>query len=244
VSRHLIVSDLQRSTAFYGDVLGFEIRSSAPGHELATAAEAIRGPARIFLVMRKGAPDPAQQLQPGGSTIVWFQAENVAAFRDDLVAHGGRPGELEKVNWIKMRMFEIRDPDGHTLWFGESFDEPDRPAPPHMLKTIMPELPFDDVGAGVAHYRDVLGFHANYVQHDFAVMDRDNVRVLFVARSERHKGIGSCYVYVENADALHAELRAKGAKVLGEPVSQPWGLREFRVLDIEGNQITFGQPFE
>lgn len=29
-----------------------------------------------------------------------------------------------------------------------------------------------------------------------------------------------------------------------EPISQPWGLRELRVLDIEANQITFGQPFE
>jgi hypothetical protein len=51
-------------------------------------------------------------------------------------------------------------------------------------------------------------------------------------------------VYVYDADALHAELRAKGANVPSEPISQPWGLREFRVLDIEGNQITFGQPFE
>jgi uncharacterized glyoxalase superfamily protein PhnB len=43
---------------------------------------------------------------------------------------------------------------------------------------------------------------------------------------------------------LYAELRAKGANVQGEPVSQPWGLREFRVLDPEGNQLTFGQTFE
>ena len=46
------------------------------------------------------------------------------------------------------------------------------------------------------------------------------------------------------ADKLYAELREKGANVQGEPISQPWGLREFRVLDIEGNQIKFGQPFE
>jgi hypothetical protein len=28
------------------------------------------------------------------------------------------------------------------------------------------------------------------------------------------------------------------------PVSRPWGLREFHVEDLEGNQLTFGQPFE
>ena len=75
-------------------------------------------------------------------------------------------------------------------------------------------------------------------------MDRDDVRLLLIARTERHKGIGSAYVYVENADALCAELRNKGANVQGEPVSQPWGLREFRVWDPEGNEIAFGQPFE
>ena len=107
----------------------------------------------------------------------------------------------------------------------------------------MPELPLTDVAAGIAHYRDLLGFHVNYQQDDLAVMDRDAVRLLLVLRTERYKGIGSAYVYVRDADALHAELSAKGVNVLGEPVSQPWGLREFRVLDPEGNQITFGQPF-
>lgn len=70
------------------------------------------------------------------------------------------------------------------------------------------------------------------------------VRVLLIARTEKHKGTGSAYVYVEDADALYAELRAKGAKIQSEPVSQPWGLREFRVLDPEEKEITFGQPFE
>ena len=51
-------------------------------------------------------------------------------------------------------------------------------------------------------------------------------------------------MYVHDADALHAELRAKGANVQGEPVSHPWGLRDFAVLDLEGNEIRFGQPFE
>jgi len=51
-------------------------------------------------------------------------------------------------------------------------------------------------------------------------------------------------VYIRDADTLHAELVAKGANVLDEPVSMPWGLRQFHVLDLEGNRITFGQTFE
>ena len=111
-----------------------------------------------------------------------------------------------------------------------------------MLKKIMPELPLRDVAAGVAYYRDVLGFGINYQQDDIGVMDRDAVRVLLIARTQRHTGIGSAYVYVDDADALHAELRDRGARVARDPVSHPWGLRDFSVLDPEGNQITFGQP--
>ena len=113
-----------------------------------------------------------------------------------------------------------------------------------MLEKIMPELPLTDVSAGVAHYRDVLGFSVNYQQHDIGVMDRDAVRLLLIARTERYTGIGSCYVYVQDADTLHAELVAKGANVQGKPVDRPWGLREFIILDPEGNRLTFGQPFE
>jgi len=112
-----------------------------------------------------------------------------------------------------------------------------------MLDKIMPELPLTDVAAGIAYYRDVFGFSINYQQDNLGVMDRDVVRVLLIARTERHSGIGSCYIYVRDADALFNELLDKGANIQGEPVSRPWGLREFRVLDPEGNQLTFGQPF-
>jgi hypothetical protein len=115
---------------------------------------------------------------------------------------------------------------------------------PRLLKQIMPELPLTDVAAGVSYYRDVLGFSVNYQQRDLGVMDRDSVRLLLIDRARGHSAIGSCYVYVRDADALYAELLEKGANLQGPPVSRPWGLREFRILDLEGNQLTFGQPFE
>jgi uncharacterized glyoxalase superfamily protein PhnB len=105
-------------------------------------------------------------------------------------------------------------------------------------------MPFDDVGAAVAHYRDALGFSINYQQADLGVMERDEITVLLISRTSRHAGIGSFEVYLADADALHAELTARGANVQGEPVSRAWGLRDFQVLDVEGNRITFAQRFE
>ena len=238
VSRLLAVADVARSGAFYRDVLGFAVR------EAADASEAVSGPARIQIGNGDSAADSTGQQRPRGSAMLFFQTDDIVRMREVIQVRGGAPSQIEKVNWIKMRMFEIRDPDGHTLWFGQSYQEPTTPVPPPMLEKSLPELPLDDVPAGVAHYRDVLGFRINYAQHDLGVMDRDEVTVVLIARTAKHTGIGSCYVYVRDADALHAELVSQGANVLEQPVSYPWGLRHFRVLDLEGNRITFGQTFE
>jgi uncharacterized glyoxalase superfamily protein PhnB len=234
VSRHLLVADAVRSVAFYCDVLGFEAREVRETYGAPADAEVVSGPARLQFGIHR---EPARR-------ILFFQTEDVVAMRAAIGARGGEPSELERVNWIKMEMFEVRDPDGHTLWFGQSFDHPHSASPQPKLVKALPELPLDDVARGIAYYRDVLGFHINYAQHDLGVMDRDSVTVLLIARTERPKGIGSCYVYIRDADALYAELVAAGANVLDQPVSRPWGLRQFHVVDLEGNQITFGQTFE
>ena len=245
VSRFLAVADVGRSLAFYCDLIGFQMRKVDQQDGVLEKAELAYGPALLHLIKGGSAVDSTGERRPRGSAILFFQIDDVAGMRDVLVSRGGKTSELEKVNWIKMRVCEIKDPDGHTLWFGQSFHQPDAPKPPgHQLWKILPNLPLSDVAAGVTYYRDILGFKINYAQHDLGVMDRDEVTVLLVTKTERYQGIGGCYVYVRDADELHAELHAKGANVQGEPVSHPWGLRDFKVLDLEGNEITFGQPFE
>ena len=236
VSRHLDVADIVRTVAFYRDILGFEVRPDTLRG--AGSPELTLGPARITL----GKRDPAAK--PSERSILFFETDDVAATYDILAARGAKPTVPEDVNWIKMRMIEVRDPDGNTLWFGKGFGGPGKTFPKPALRAVMPELPFNDVAAAVEYYRDVLGFGINYQQDDIGVMDRDGLRILLIARTQGHTGIGSCSFYVKDADALYADFRDKGANVQGEPVSHPWGLREFRVLDPEGNRLSFAQTFE
>jgi catechol 2,3-dioxygenase-like lactoylglutathione lyase family enzyme len=245
VSRVLAVTDVSRSTAFYRDVLGFEVREAAERRGVPIGAELLSGPARLEIRVADTAADSTGQDRPRGAAMLFFETADAAAMRAAVLARGGNATGLEKVNWLKMQMFQLQDPDGHIIWFGQSFQQPD-PAkdPRRQLRRTLPELPLSDIEAGVAHYQDILGFRINYAQGDLGVMDRDDVTLLLIRRDERHGGIGSCYVYVRDADELHAELWARGAMVQGGPISQPWGLREFQVLDPEGNRLTFGQPFE
>jgi len=233
VTRELAVADVDRSAAFYRDVLGFEVKQHAGG------VEAVLGPARIRFD-REGPRKPA---------VVFLQSEDVAAMHSAVRARGGSPSEIERVNWIKMQMFEVRDPDGNVLWFGQSYhkdqDSPSRRgSQPRGIWQALPELPFDDVAAAIRYYRDVLGFRINYQQDDLGVMDRDAISILLIARTGQHRGIGSFYAYVADADALYEEYTAKGARIAEPPVSHPWGLRDFEVIDPEGNRIRFGQTFE
>ena len=239
VSRLLGAKDLERTVAFWRDVLGFEVGERDRDGAIGVTS----GPARIQFGKLDAAPDFSKETPPG-SAIVFFDTDDVAAMHAAVRRRGGQPSELEKVNWIKRRVFEVRDPDGHVIWFGQSYHQKSPERPRHMMNRIMPELPCDDVPAAVTHYRDVLGFSINYAQDDIGVMERDEESLLLIARTPQHGGIGSAYFYVRDVDALYAELVGSGADVQGEPVSHPWGLREFSVLDPERNRLRFAQTFE
>jgi hypothetical protein len=79
--------------------------------------------------------------------MLFFETDEIAAMHAAIRARGGQASAIEKVNWIKMRVFQVRDPDGHTLWFGQSHDAPDQRASQHGLRQIMPVLPCGDVPA-------------------------------------------------------------------------------------------------
>ena len=183
----------------------------------------VNGPARLDLVATRS---PKRE-------VFFFEVDDLHDLR----------GEIHRVNWVKMNVVELRDPDDHVLWFGHSFHTDHVPKGKGDLRQIMPGLPVADVPAGVAYYRDVLGFSVNYAQHDLAVLDRDSVRLLLTAKRE-DEGIGRCYLYVADADTLYQSLTSRGARAIGPPVSYPWGLRNFTIVDPDGNELTFGQPFE
>lgn len=231
VARTLEVRDLERSIEFYRDVLGF---APPPAGAPAGRVHLTYGPAELDLVI--AITDQASML--------FFETDDVAAMHATIRDRGGEPSDVARVNWIKLRMFQVRDPDGHILMFGRPFD-------PEALRNMntgsekgLPELPVDDVTAAVAFYRDALGFQVNFEQVDLGVLDRGEIRVILTPRGDRPRGSGAMYAYVCDADVLYAEFRSRGVSVASPPITRPWGLREFDIMDLDGNRLRFGQPFE
>ncbi len=103
-----------------------------------------------------------------------------------------------------------------------------------------------DVLRSVEHYRDVLGFRVEFTYGEptfYAGVERDNVAIHLQAASEtkRQPGHGAINVFVTDVDPLYQELKARGARTTEEPADRPYGMRDFDIVDLDGNQLCFGE---
>ena len=120
---------------------------------------------------------------------------------------------------------------------------------------IAPYFLVHDVVAAAHFYRDVLGFDFERFWGDpprFCMVQRGGVVIMLSEvekdvplrpndKAKREGGSWDAYVWVRDADALHAEFVAKGAKIARELEDQPYGCRDFDVLDLNGYRLCFGQ---
>jgi len=149
VSRRLGARDLATTVRFWRDVLGFSVVEESPEVGSATL---ISGEAQIHFHQSDWAPDFSSGPQPPGTAIVLLQTNDIEAMHSVVKSRGGTTSSVEKVNWLKIQVFEVRDPDGHVVWFGQSYQRDMPPRPARMVTKVMPELAFVDVAAAVRHY--------------------------------------------------------------------------------------------
>lgn len=115
------------------------------------------------------------------------------------------------------------------------------PAPPPAVDfgRATPILRVADLPASLAWYRDQLGCTVTWQTPIFARVARGEMSLLLALDDQGHPGTW-VYVGVNDADALHAELRARGVTIRQPPVNFPWGAREMQVCDPDGHVLRFG----
>jgi catechol 2,3-dioxygenase-like lactoylglutathione lyase family enzyme len=114
---------------------------------------------------------------------------------------------------------------------------------PGRLTGAIPVLPSSDVEATLAFYRTKLGFEGT-VFGGYLLMRRDDIGLHF-AQSDDHDVAKApmCRFDVRGIDALHAEFDRAGALGRGgELTTEPWGMRQFAVIDDDGNCLVFQEP--
>ncbi len=113
----------------------------------------------------------------------------------------------------------------------------------HLLRGI-PVLASLNIKNTVEFYKTKLGFNrVGYLDDNYAVIARDQFVVHFWKCNDKiHPENTSCYVDVQEIDKLYAELKPLGVVHPNGPLeNKPWGMREFAILDEDGNMIKFGQ---
>ncbi len=119
------------------------------------------------------------------------------------------------------------------------------------LKMISPQFVVPDVVAAAEYYRDVLGFKIPGYWQDppfFAIVARDDVEIQMgkadagafpVPNAERREGGLDVYIWVSDVDALHAELKSRGAKIVEAPALRIYKCYEMVVEDKFGYRLAF-----
>ena len=116
-----------------------------------------------------------------------------------------------------------------------------------------PVLLVSDVVASANYFRDCVGFQYDRFwgePPDFCICNRDGHYLMLGRVDDPAKIVPywkirdkmwNAYFWVEGAVELSAEMKAKGSKMDYGPCTQPYGVREFGIQDLDGHDIGFGQ---
>jgi lactoylglutathione lyase len=118
---NLVVSNVERSVAFYCDILGFTLTQKVPDDSPLVFATVASGDCEIFL----NAPEPALAEYPafksraiGGTLTLFMEVERIKSLHDALAGRVTVVMPLEH-KWYGVTEFAITDPDGYVITFAE-----------------------------------------------------------------------------------------------------------------------------
>lgn len=114
----------------------------------------------------------------------------------------------------------------------------------------IPTLPSRSLTNTIRFYH-ALGFSAKSFEPDnpYAILRRGDIEIHFFSHPDLNPAAShaGCYIRVSDADVLYqhfqaAALPSKGIPRIDALQDKPWGMREFAIVDEDGNLLRIGQP--
>lgn len=107
---------------------------------------------------------------------------------------------------------------------------------------ITPVFQVSDLGAALKHYTEVLGFSEDFRFGEYAGVRLGEACLHLCAHQihGRPVGGGTAALFCDEVDAYCAAIKARGARVKTDPQDYPYGMRDFMVMDPDGNHLSFG----
>jgi len=100
-----------------------------------------------------------------------------------------------------------------------------------------------DLAASLKHYTEILGFSLDFRFGDYAGVQLGEVCLHLCGHTIHQRPIGGGTVYIfcaEPVDAYYAVLTSQGATLIAPPKNYAYGMRDFMVVDLDGNHLAFG----
>jgi uncharacterized glyoxalase superfamily protein PhnB len=126
VTPNLVVAEVERSLAFYRDILGFSVTATVPEVSPFAFAMMQRDDVTVFLNSLESVKEyPSLATRPIGGTNTLFivlEAEDVTGGIDALFASTSPRAKVFmglKDQFYGMREFGIEDPDGYIIFFAQ-----------------------------------------------------------------------------------------------------------------------------
>ena len=119
---------------------------------------------------------------------------------------------------------------------------------PATLEGVVPILSVRNLQAAIEYYTNVLGFDVAWEWGDppyLASVFRDQVE-LNLSQTEAASAVAPSRVYVQvlDVEAYYTQVTAAGAAVDVALDERPYGMKDFRILDPSGNELSFGEASE
>lgn len=114
----LMCDDVQESIRFYTDVLGFSVIDRMDTVGKSGWASLEHGTVRIMLASPGYIPEPQKSEGRYSQAMYYFYPEDVESLHDEVTQHGLQATELT-TRFYGMKEFEMLDPSGHVLVFGQ-----------------------------------------------------------------------------------------------------------------------------
>ncbi|MDG6349568.1 VOC family protein [Luteimonas sp. 8-5] len=113
------------------------------------------------------------------------------------------------------------------------------------IVSVSPIFSVNDLAASIDFYRHALGFDLAWSRGqppDIAAVCRDSVEIMLTQRAgAKPAGAAHVYLSVTGIDDYYAALEGAGVTIVVPIEDRPYGMRDFRIADPSGNEISIGQ---
>jgi uncharacterized glyoxalase superfamily protein PhnB len=114
----LMCDDVPASIAFYTEVLGLEVEGRMDRIGRSGWASLIKGPVHVMLASPTYVPPGVKVDGRFPQSIYYFYVQGIEELHARARERGRRPTDIEQ-RFYDQREFQLVDPDGHVLVFGE-----------------------------------------------------------------------------------------------------------------------------